>query len=303
MNVANKSKRTDPRTEALNWTGYFFQSWCEYLFRKQGSIWKVVESEHPVSFAHSDKRYSPKESVLDLWIKLKDTDDVNWDEVDDLALHVLIEAKRAHPDLKDWVFFPSWEGNPYSFRHVVRQPSALYLAESRRVFPEPDKVRADLCREVAPQYKGKESSVTHKSTTNNIDDACYQISIATQCMLLEHNNLLNHASGKTNHVVIPVVVTTANLYMAKFERTDVDSSTGCIDNCKVEYLPRDFIVYEYPLRNHLQFDVSIPIKNEKADTDYLLKKDIVVVNSKALETTLQILPDVFMNEKYVESGE
>lgn len=301
MTATDKSKPVDARTEALNWTGYFFQSWCEYQFRKDDSAWKVVESEHPVTFAHPDKRYPPKESVLDLWIGLKASDD-RIEDVDGLALHVLIEAKRAHPDLKDWIFFPSWEGSPYSFRHVVKQPEMIYLTESFRAFPEPDQLRADMCREVAPQYKNGKAYEAHKSTTNNIDDACYQISIATQCMLSTQSTLLEKLSKRKNHVVIPMVVTTANIYMASFERNKVDANTGCISD--VKYLPRNFAVYEYPLKHHLQFcEGSHPMKRDKDETDYLLKKDILIVNSAALETVLGMLPDIFCNEKYVASNE
>lgn len=301
MCATNNSKPIDARTEALNWTGYFFQSWCEYQFRKDDSAWKVVESEHPVTFAHSDKRYPPKESVLDLWIRLKAGNDRNWDDVDGLALHVLIEAKRAHPHLKDWVFFPSWEGSPYSFRHIVRQPKAIYLTETLRAFPASDRLRADMCREVASRYKNDKTLETQKSTTNNIDDACYQISIATQCMLSTQSTLLNKLSKRSNHIVIPMVVTTANLYMAKFERNKVDKSTGSIN--EVEYLPMDFVVYEYPLKHHLQFSEGIPMRHDRDGTDYLLKKDILIVNSEALAVVLGILPDIFMDEKYVASNE
>ncbi|MFX0076241.1 MAG: hypothetical protein ACFE96_12420, partial [Candidatus Hermodarchaeota archaeon] len=56
-----------------------------------------------VHFSNSKIKHPPRESVLDLWIHYSNPN--AWRPINDKMIHALIEAKRAHPDLKNWVFF------------------------------------------------------------------------------------------------------------------------------------------------------------------------------------------------------
>lgn len=58
------------------------------------------------------------------------------------------------------------------------------------------------------------------------------------------------------HILQPVIVTTATLFLCDFDPAFVDLETGEIDFDKVTLQPASGLVYNYPLHADLQFDVG-----------------------------------------------
>lgn len=87
-----------------------------------------------------------------------------------------------------------------------------------------------------------------------------------------------------------MIVTSAHLFICKFDARDVNPITGEIDYTKAVLEEKPFIYYEYPLPNHLQ---SIPedlvaVLNEGIIESFK-RMTIYVVHSGKFSEVLEVL--------------
>ncbi len=91
---------------------------------------------------------------------------------------------------------------------------------------------------------------------------------------------------------VPVVVTTANLFLCGFRPEDVNPNTGEIAIDKASIKPVSYIWFDYPLPRRLQ---AGPISQEMSIRDgaqeALTRMPILVVHSSSLREILKLLSD------------
>ena len=97
------------------------------------------------------------------------------------------------------------------------------------------------------------------------------------------------------YAYLPIIITTANLYILDYEVNDIDTSTGEISLDKAKLNPVNWLWYEYPIPPHLQLDMEIDFNNKITTQnnfrkfDYDVRRNIMVINSGKIEETLDWL--------------
>ncbi len=104
--------------------------------------------------------------------------------------------------------------------------------------------------------------------------------------LIENMPSLTPANDVPN-VIVPIVVTTANLWVTDYDAADINKATGDIDPNKLNLKSRDWVLYSYPLT----FNEQVQGKN-KGNAMVPLKRSTFVVTALALPSFItEILGD------------
>lgn len=290
------SKKPVPNTDtewaihSINIHGEFFEEWCRSTV-EDTNIWQVPYTEYPVEFPKPYTKRTPKESALDLRA--------------DLTIHpqgyllsLVIECKKNNPDFVDWVFFQK--------RPLQKQQNEILVAESYFSYPSQIKVRRKEAalnwpltskgRETRGSYSGKKTGDITKTSNAAISDASYQVALATQALLLEDVHDGSARSPNGAHVYIPVIVTSARLFIYRFDPHDVDGKTGEIPFDKVIVQQRPYLFFEYPVPKHLQ---SLQLQEYEVAGPPCTWMHILVVHSESFN---DLLTELSRNLKWFFKG-
>jgi hypothetical protein len=284
--MAVKIDPVQARTHALNVEGIFFQQRVSQICRESG--WLVTAEEYPVAYPPGNGPIVGKEGRLDIRAEKQFTD---------YRTVLVVECKKTNADYKDWVFFLKGEGRiTAALIKMQGKPGAAEAATGKSKWDVSTNIAyftsglvAQDARELRAEYGKPES---WKSSTARIETACYQAVQAAQALVDEvasrQQLLLSHGrEPEPSTWIIPVVVTTANMMVCRFDLKDVALETGEIDWKKVSFEPRDAIAYEYPLPVHLQMKPAEPIRVEQSRVEDLVKKHVLVVKAASLEGFLK----------------
>jgi hypothetical protein len=286
LDVNRKIDPAQSRTYALNVEGIFFQRRVADIFRWAG--WKVAAEEYPVAFPPGDWPTIGKEGRLDIRVERR---------FPERRIVLAVECKKADSSYKDWVFFPKGHDESIKCAQIIRKEKdgAATSATGRdrweitTAIVELDKGQTcQDARELKAEH-GKTNS--WKSATERIEKACYQAAQSTQALVSEIGRrqglLLNHQmEPEVTTLVMPVVVTTANLLLCHFDAKDVSLQTGEVGWNQVSYEAVDSIVLEYPLPVHLQMKPLEPLKVPPEDIS-MAKKHVLIITGSGLEVFLQ----------------
>ncbi len=163
-------------------------------------------------------------------------------------LLLLIEIKRALPEYKMWAFLPSIisakDLNGRCFR-VQKHPSM----NPKRVSFCPcgflDLSRGHLAARAVELGRKRHQNGRPHANTNTIEDACHQVELG--CLGLCDELVDTEDGGATQEwCILPVIVTTADLRLGKFDATDVSAQDGRIDADRVAL---DSVPYVYLSRS------------------------------------------------------
>lgn len=267
MKNASPNSQDEWTIHTLNIHGVFFERWCQRVITDTPG-WSVRSVNYPVEFPAPNGPMRGKESSLD--IRAEHLED---DELPALA----IECKKNNPDFVNWVFF---------MKGMQGEPRRQYaLAQIRNRATEPDHQRTwdtgstirtcrtslPVCgeaRETKSDYLSVRGNDRSKTKTSNaaIQDAAYQVALARQAITMEElrfSGLLGSAPSINallvrmpwvRQSIVPVIVTTAALYVCDFDPIDVDGQTGEIQVCEASLRECDSLIFEYPLPKHLQME-------------------------------------------------
>jgi len=282
----SKTSAIDPtqaRTHALNVEGVFFQQRVADVVQEAG--WTITAQEHPVAFPKGNGPFPGREGRLDIRAERGSQG---------YRIILAIECKKSDQSYKDWVFFPDRSEEiraPVAYPVLTSETPGSTTAGSKwRLSTEIRPFTAGVvcidARELKAEF-GKPDS--WKSSTKRIEDACYQATQAVQALFGDIVERQNHllAAGMEPEVgawVIPLVVTTANLFLCRFTPKAVSLDTGEVDWMRVRYEPVDATVLEYPLPVHLQLPPAEPLKT---DPRTVTKKHVFVVRGASLYVFLQ----------------
>ncbi|MDY6893373.1 MAG: hypothetical protein SVO26_06645 [Chloroflexota bacterium] len=246
-------------------------------------------SEYPVSLQDQDTR-------IDIVLRSKISSEPE--------LYALVECKRADPSYVSWIFgasgLPS-ENACSTLGIVCRETRSTGLPSINPLLePLSFKMTLDNAKswlEATKKSGGRISTPPNKekpsgrtSTPQNIENAFGQALRGIGGFAQEQcdQRRKNHIPFET--YFIPIVITTASLYVAEYELTDIDLSDGKISKDKVFFGPKGqpiekkWVLVEYSAGENIA-PKSIPEYYHSVDPAELQKykiRSIFVVNSKSL---------------------
>ncbi|MEK7571243.1 MAG: hypothetical protein AAB553_03125 [Patescibacteria group bacterium] len=280
---------------SLNIQGTFFERWCQDAVKK--SRWDIVSTNYPVEFPPHNGPFVGEQSALDIYAQLKKTT---------IQLTLLIECKKNNPEFIDWVFFP--HSNTKRHKHftgslIQKAPtqdgyknwnttSSLSPMISLEWIPTSD------AWETRGKYSDYKKGDKTKTSNTAITQAAHQVALATKAIFqqeLKAADLLSHKKADmqpipAHQIFIPTIVTTAKLFLCKFNSQDIDEKTGEIPFSKATLEEQPYLLYEYPLPAHFHSTPADEIDVLKTgNKDFGTRMDILVVNSSKLSEFLALL--------------
>jgi len=265
---------------ALNEQGYLFREACEQALKnKEGTTgWEVKASEYPVSLQGQDTR-------VDIVLRSKTSSSPE--------LYALVECKRADPAYIYWIF-----GAPgLPFGDALCSTLGLECREIRSDRPYQasrfvTRLHFNLLTHGAESWlEARKGSNRRTSTPQNIENAFGQVLKGVGGLAQEQLDQRHKSGDLFKTFFVPVVVTTASLYVAYYETRNVDLSTGQIAKDKVLFGPQgqpaegvEWVVVDYGVGENVA-QKPIPEGYHGVDPAELRKyktRSIFVVNSKSL---------------------
>jgi hypothetical protein len=229
---------------ALNEHGFLFQERCAQEIQFSANIgWRLHVTEHPVSLKGKDTR-------IDIVIR-----DENSQE--DLEVYGLIECKKVDPRYRCWLFGKSMYDAPVPAkaqiikiemkqrnhrrrRNVLARP--VQYVPIRMLFNINAHVIDNWWVEVNLKSKNKRIS-----DPQPIEDVFHQICTGIGGLAVEQERQRVRKLGDFDEYVsdlrdfevylVPIIITTAPLYVAAYDISDVDIKTGNINKGQVKFSP------------------------------------------------------------------
>jgi hypothetical protein len=282
---------------SLNIQGTFFERWAQETIEK--SRWNIVSTNYPVEFPPHNGPLVGEQSTLDIYARLKK---------ETILLTLLIECKKNNQEFIDWVFFS--HPNTKRVKHFSGALIANEVKEGSQNNWEITSLLAPMISlECIPtsdawetrgnytEYKGGNKTKTSNAA---ISQAAHQIALATKAIYseeLNNNKILSVKSANSempfaHQIFIPVILTTAELFVCRFETKDIDQNTGEIPFSKASLEEQPYLLYEYPLPVHFH---SPPLDKvavlKTGNYDFGTRMDILVVNSSKLPEFLSKLEE------------
>jgi hypothetical protein len=217
---------------------------------------------------------------------------------------LLIECKKNNPEFVHWVFFQKpRERQSKDFivsqvENKVRIPPAQgWDTVSGYQQLSSSFVVADEARETRGNYLNWKKPATKTKTSNAaIQDAADQVSLARQAVIHEDASVSRRIGESSSSaqppwhkkLFFPTIVTTAQLFVCKFDPKEVAPATGEIEYTKASIAAREALVFEYPLPRHLQRSpADMAGSYREGLVDSFTRLHILVVQSKHFPTFLQ----------------
>ncbi len=273
---------SDWTVHSLNIQGTFFERWCQETVKK--SNWKILSTNYPVEFPPHNGPLIGEQSSLDVYAQLTKST---------ILLTLLIECKKNNPGFIDWVFFPHSDTNHP--KHFTGSLIANKYAEgvenkwetiaSLSPMISLEWIPTSDAWETRGTYLGYKDGEKTKTSNAAISKAAHQIALTTKAIFereLSNNNALSTQAKMpyVHQIFLPTIVTTAKLFICKFDPKDIDEKTGEIPYSKVTLEEQPYLLYEYPLPVHFH---STPLDKvsvlKTGNKDFGTRMDILVVNS------------------------
>lgn len=265
---------------ALNEQGYLFQEACEHVLKKneEATGWEVKASEYPVSLEGWDTK-------VDIVLRSKIQGSPE--------LYALVECKRADPSYVYWLF--GAPGLPFggalcsTLGFECREFGVNHPYKARRLV---ERLHFEInTNGVESWLEAKEVSSGRASTPQNIENAFLQVLKGVGGFAQEQIGQRGKSRELFKSFFVPVVVTTAQLYVAYYETKNIDLSTGKISKAKVSFgskeqpaMEVEWVLLDYGVGENVapnpiseNYQGVDPVELQKHKT-----RSIFVVNSKSL---------------------
>jgi len=285
-----KDSTEDILFNSLNEQGYIFQEACKYELSKSNINWSVKASEYPVSIMGQDTK-------IDLVLQNND-------------IFALVECKRADPVYTSWLFAELEPGKRnYSICQVLSieclsSSSNTTKIINRKIEEKEFDVDAYIAKSFVEvkdhsihagnkqinQMNG--NSLRRNSNPQNIENAFGQVLRGLSAFALEQLSQRFKSNETFRIFFIPIVVTTASLYLAHYKAQDISLTNGKIDRNNVVFgqqgnslEKQNWVLVNYGASENIALS-SIPDGYVGTEPNELLKKykmrSIFVVNSTHL---------------------
>lgn len=284
----------------VNEQGYLFQEACELVLKTRETGWEVIASEYPVSlqaettvgqpdFTHSVKPVSlqAEDTRVDILLRARSPSHPE--------LYALVECKRADPEYVYWLFgapgLPDGDALCYTLGFECSISETNQPLDIKRLV----KQLGFKLNTYDPKWwvEVKRNSPKRVSTPQNIETAFGQVLRGVAGFAQEQLAQRRKAHQTFKTFFVPVVITTASLYVAYYRREDVNLSTGKISKDKVLFGPKgqsaeeiEWVLVDYGVGENVA-PKPIPENYVGVDPAELQKhkiRSIFVVNSKSIQS-------------------
>lgn len=284
----------DWTVHSINIHGIFFERFCQRIIDKS-NLWKLKAVNYPVEFPPLRGPIRGRESTLDIRA---------YRELESGILTLLIECKKNNPDFVNWIFFPRYfapNQNRLWFPQVEniqdQNSSTGWRPQTKlKVIAASSETRVfDAARETRGSYTGYRKGDPTRTSNASIEDAAYQVTLATQAIVAEEDQFSRVLSvgvpGMSlpwkKQVFLPTVVTSARIFACDFNPADIDNLTGEIAYEKVSITEVPSLFFEYSVPRHLQGvpeNLSQVVSTDSIDV--FMRMHILIVQSAKLEEVL-----------------
>ena len=284
---------TEKTLEILNNTGFPFQHFCANQIAQIDGY--EVSMEVPYTDPPTNGPILGVHGQIDILA-------VHTSQSDDALVCFIIECKRANEKIKNWILLPNKQQKPVwpttiFCMEAAGQPQQLSVARNAR-FPslgyhegsdfeycingiEMNSHMQAINREPAEKIFKPLQQVAHGSHG-------YELMFPK---VVEGIDLLREPKHSML-VSVPVIVTTANLYLAEF-----DPSTVVMGDIPANGLdlgqPKPWLSYEYPLPDHQSYEIN----REDGSVVAVGKRTIFIVNDKYLTEFFAKASDVVLSNE------
>ncbi|MGO9245232.1 MAG: hypothetical protein ACLPT4_01955 [Verrucomicrobiia bacterium] len=266
---------------ALNEQGFLFQQRvretiaASYATGKDDSHrWGREVIEYPVTAA--DNRQTRIDMVL----------------TNHQGVYLCLECKRARPEYKAWAFFdksPSANSRGHDelfVELIARRPEQA--EKFKQVEQRIGTIKDPACACFNSYLEMKIDRNGRVSSTETIEDALSQVMFGQTGLM---RKLLSFEKDFF-FAVVPVVVTTAQLYEAEFEIESVALDTGTLASSDLELKPLDYLVVNYHASDSLALDTKVvytPYPRSDIASDLLRwqMRSVFVVRAESINTFLK----------------
>jgi hypothetical protein len=279
---------------SLNIQGLFFQRLCaDIINQKPQNQIRLVATEYPVEYPPSSGSERSNESRLDIYARSIGPFN-NYPS----AIQFAIECKKNNPDFIDWVFFPSYPAKQPAYELLTVKPYPIYKESWKPIFhinkcSTQKFILVNEGRETRGTYDGYKRGDKTRTANDSIESACHQVVLATHSIAYKNREGAFHDLEKsskpifTQYLYIPIVVTTANLFICDFSPADVSIDLGELPFDKAILRSVESVVYEYPIPPHLQLNgENWESSYNKAELEMLFHRHVFIINSLHFEETL-----------------
>jgi hypothetical protein len=265
---------------ALEEHGFLFQKRCVEEIRRLGGRYRLESEEYPVTLGQED-------TVIDFVLRMLDTG----------RTYVVFECKRANPDYLSWVF-PVCDLGVEPERRFLLTSVMREIHDPQKVLIATHEAHVLGLNPLQTGDMGLEFSCNgqrggRSSRTDAIYAACRQVMTGVGGLALERKRRMGANISET-FFCIPVVITSADLYVTKYRPLDVSLKTGNVLPEKGHTQAVDWIIYDFPVPEPLQVTApeDSPSTSIGPDEHYrrLFKvKSVVIVRSASIVAFLQQL--------------
>jgi len=277
--------------EGLNSHGFIFQKACVDQIKKgyTSHNWRISVEEYPTIFEDRQTR-------IDFILRSALYQPNNFRN-----RFIVAECKRANPKYSNWVFFK--EDNPakkYFLLNGQYSPTSGQTYTFMDIFGKIENYPycLDIFKKSIFVDTGVETTSKNPkgkgSATETIENACQQVITGLHGLVMDHMEAVK-SEGKPQYdlAYIPLVITTANLYVTNYDSSKVNISAGTIAGEDISFTSANWVIYNWSgIGNPLEKVVSAggrqkgnifspPMDSQEMKEKYL-RRSIIVVNSNHL---------------------
>jgi hypothetical protein len=270
--------------DGLDDHGFLFQEKCAQLIRDNDSHigWCIHSEEYPVTTSVKDSRVD---------IILRDTTA----HTQDHDIYAIVECKRVNPDQGYWLF-----GNPLLTNYtdpLLVNLEGRYLKEDyslryNQIRPSFKRIGAYLIDNwwiAINRDRREKHKVVYNSSPNHIEDAFLQVCVGVSGIAHELRDQFSVDHQDKSVLLIPVVITSAPLFVATYDLDAVDIATAKYYRDRVTFGSKgqppeelNWVLVDYGASRSIgpQGWESYFQGFSPADLEQFHKRSIFVVNSK-----------------------
>lgn len=277
-NVADGVKEAFNRV--LNSHGYGFHyaviKTASDLYSNRKSLWTFEAAEVPVETQGASTR-------IDFVLQRRGP------YYDDQApFYIVAECKRANPSLSNWCFAKA----PYVGRSRSHEP---YIIENVEVNGNAFRgVRGksyslvDDAYHIAVEVRSNAKGDASGPGRGNIEEAVAQVCRGLNGLIRSLPSVIKSEGTVVSADLLPVVFTTADLFVTDADLSSAEISSGEIDLTKSKFESRQWVVLQYHMSPGLKHDLFIKPQvgglSEFLDLEYI--RSVPIVNYKGVEAFL-----------------
>lgn len=232
-------------TDLLNSTGLFFQDYCASVL-KSSNLGYSLKTEEPFTFPPSNGPIVGLSGSIDILAVYSDSKK---------SFCFIIECKRAIPSTKNWILFKTKNDSSRTyFLGKSKGPSGGGAGSYGLLLPQLNYTKLEdyeLCDRAIEvnQSFDKLSRNQEEKVYRSLVQANHGLAAAFVGMAPLLAEMCNRSERPMYY--IPIVLTTANLYLAGFEPSNVNPDDGTLLESHLSYAEKEWVEYEFGLPDYL----------------------------------------------------